>query len=642
MHRSIALLTAAVGLTAPSLAAAQILGGPHANTTFSPFGALQDCVTHQVFRSGLFAGPIRINSIGFAPGHNGVYDAEVTVRMGYTLRLPNLAGGSSGLDQPDFRGGGSPNAFGRLSPFSVNPAYTATFSGASTSNFQMDFASPHGFVYFPALGNLLMELQTSVPLTLSVGVSMGASDDNASRAFTSAVFPGGAGPLGPLRTEIIAQPVVPAILPTWPHAGDSRAPIATNAVARHHQVYMAPTLTPMSAGGKLAIQAVRHAPTAPGSFVGGWRINMGYTNRRAGLSIFFGGLDLPGSNGSPNASGPLTTVFDRTHLARSFTSAHPDNFQLEFRCRPFIYDPARGNLLVEHLTIFTAFSQNIPLSRADASLESSRSLSATLIGNEQGTISALRTEFVATPLLEQTRPDLAHAANNALPFNANQTSVVHQVFAAGQFGAAPVRIHSVAFAPGSPGEFSGDVTIRLGYTDRAPGAPSPSGLSVPDAGGGTPNASLPMTLFRSGPFIATFSNPGPENFQMIFEGQEAFRYNPALGNLLVEIVAVNPPGTLDLGVSRAAGGPLASRSFRSSAFGAAENPTQATRMRFGLFVDQLPCDADLNADGVVDFNDFLEFLNLYNDQNPLVDLNDDGVVDFNDLLDYLNQFNGPC
>jgi len=55
-----------------------------------------------------------------------------------------------------------------------------------------------------------------------------------------------------------------------------------------------------------------------------------------------------------------------------------------------------------------------------------------------------------------------------------------------------------------------------------------------------------------------------------------------------------------------------------------------------------PCPADLNCDGVVDFNDLLEYLNRYNAQLPSADLNGDGVVDFNDLLEYLNRYNTAC
>ncbi|MBM4108245.1 MAG: peptidase S8 [Phycisphaerae bacterium] len=54
------------------------------------------------------------------------------------------------------------------------------------------------------------------------------------------------------------------------------------------------------------------------------------------------------------------------------------------------------------------------------------------------------------------------------------------------------------------------------------------------------------------------------------------------------------------------------------------------------------CVADWNADGVVDFNDFLAYLNDFNAGAPRADLNADGVVDFNDLLLFLNRYNAAC
>ncbi|MCC6679182.1 MAG: hypothetical protein IT436_18810 [Phycisphaerales bacterium] len=61
-------------------------------------------------------------------------------------------------------------------------------------------------------------------------------------------------------------------------------------------------------------------------------------------------------------------------------------------------------------------------------------------------------------------------------------------------------------------------------------------------------------------------------------------------------------------------------------------------------VDHLasPCIVDLNGDGVVDFADYLEFLNLFDAQDPRVDFNHDGVVDFADYLEFLNLFDAGC
>jgi len=55
-----------------------------------------------------------------------------------------------------------------------------------------------------------------------------------------------------------------------------------------------------------------------------------------------------------------------------------------------------------------------------------------------------------------------------------------------------------------------------------------------------------------------------------------------------------------------------------------------------------PCPADLNADGVIDFADYLEFLNLYDALDPRADLNADGVVDFADYLEFLNHYDAGC
>ncbi|MCC6675604.1 MAG: hypothetical protein IT436_00545 [Phycisphaerales bacterium] len=54
------------------------------------------------------------------------------------------------------------------------------------------------------------------------------------------------------------------------------------------------------------------------------------------------------------------------------------------------------------------------------------------------------------------------------------------------------------------------------------------------------------------------------------------------------------------------------------------------------------CRADLDGDGVVDFADYLEFLNRYDVLDPSVDFNGDGVVDFTDYLEFLNFFDAGC
>lgn len=60
---------------------------------------------------------------------------------------------------------------------------------------------------------------------------------------------------------------------------------------------------------------------------------------------------------------------------------------------------------------------------------------------------------------------------------------------------------------------------------------------------------------------------------------------------------------------------------------------------FGL---NCACPADLTGDGLVDFTDYLEFLNLYDAGDPRADLNGDGFVDFSDYLAFLNFYDVGC
>jgi len=54
------------------------------------------------------------------------------------------------------------------------------------------------------------------------------------------------------------------------------------------------------------------------------------------------------------------------------------------------------------------------------------------------------------------------------------------------------------------------------------------------------------------------------------------------------------------------------------------------------------CAADFTGDGLVDFSDYLEFVNLYDALDPRADLSGDGLVDFSDYLEFLNHYDAGC
>ncbi len=179
----------------------------------------------------------------------------------------------------------------------------------------------------------------------------------------------------------------------------------------------------------------------------------------------------------------------------------------------------------------------------------------------------------------------------AVPFGTNQSACLHEVFASSVFtgasGGNSVRITSISLAPSTNESYSVIVAIRLGYTNAVPGVSGASRLQPPTSvsGGGAPNAVGAMALFLpSANRSYTITSSSPTNFQMAFPGQ-AFTYDPALGNLLVEFVTTVQVGGVPVwneGVAYAAGGPDASLAYNSTAHGAAAEPTQAVRMDFAF------------------------------------------------------------
>jgi hypothetical protein len=87
--------------------------------------------------------------------------------------------------------------------------------------------------------------------------------------------------------------------------------------------------------------------------------------------------------------------------------------------------------------------------------------------------------------------------------------------------------------------------------------------------------------------------------------------------------------------------------FQGTAFGRpcddfAVNVLQQDRAGPTTVTSILDCPADLNGDGLVDFADYLEFLNRFDEGDPSVDFNQDGVIDFADYLEFLNLFDAGC
>ncbi len=246
-------------------------------------------------------------------------------------------------------------------------------------------------------------------------------------------------------------------------------------------------------------------------------------------------------------------------------------------------------------------------------------------------------------------PTTGGANSNFIPFGTGTAAVpvndstMHQVFRADLFGATPIEITQIAFSPGVAGSYVGNVTISLGYTSRTPFVAPPVGLDIPVAGGGgTPNATGAMTTFYSNPaHAATITLFGHEAWtEFTFPG--TFVYDPAQGNLLVEIVVSATFGqSLDLHVSRAAGSAESTRAFATTRFGNQTSTTTATRMQF-TYQPASTCYPDCNGVGGLTIADFGCFQTAFVAGEPYADCNGVGGLTIADFACFQTAFVAGC
>jgi hypothetical protein len=141
------------------------------------------------------------------------------------------------------------------------------------------------------------------------------------------------------------------------------------------------------------------------------------------------------------------------------------------------------------------------------------------------------TAFAAAPARGQSVTVGTAGQSNCIPFGcAFAVTRYQQVYAAGALG-GPAAITSVAFQtvfPTNPAISAATYALRLGYT-QAP----VNGLN----GALAANVAGPLTAF------ATLSLPvGPAPSTLTFVGAAPFAYDPALGNLLLDLLIDDPQG----------------------------------------------------------------------------------------------------
>src|SRR6185369_15517532 len=95
----------------------------------------------------------------------------------------------TGLSVPTAGGGGAPNAYGPVSNFFSNANFQQSLTSNNPENFELAFGNTTGFVYFPLIGNLLMETNAvAIAGSGNIGVSRADGSSNSSWAYASTLF----------------------------------------------------------------------------------------------------------------------------------------------------------------------------------------------------------------------------------------------------------------------------------------------------------------------------------------------------------------------------------------------------------------------------------------------------------------------
>jgi hypothetical protein len=186
-------------------------------------------------------------------------------------------------------------------------------------------------------------------------------------------------------------------------------------------------------------------------------------------------------------------------------------------------------------------------------------------------LAASANALAATIVSPSAQTSVEGNGNNAFPFNIGELTELsqryEQVYSATQFGSGPLLITGLAFRPDATfgAAFSttlSNVSIFLMTTTNAPDALSPTFAN---------NEGADKTLVHSGPLSLSSADTGPAGgpraFDIVINLTTPFVYNPASGNLLLEVQNFGGGTTTQFDAQATLGDPV-SRVFTTDSNGA--------------------------------------------------------------------------
>lgn len=243
------------------------------------------------------------------------------------------------------------------------------------------------------------------------------------------------------------------------------------------------------------------------------------------------------ANVGPN---PVTVLTGPVSVSSAFTKAPNGtmNFDIVLHLTtPYLYDPTKGNLLVdiENVSGSTASQLGgVGVNGDGASRVSGSLTSSTGVPDTGANAMEIGYELAANATVVPS-----NAVYNATPFGSGTLSGSNlreqDVYASSQFLPFPMFITAITFQPDSYYGKAFSTTIQNIQIYMSTTAATPDALSATFAANVGPN---PVNVL-SGPVSvsSTFTGPagGPKNFDIVLPLSTPFFYNPAAGNLLVDI-----------------------------------------------------------------------------------------------------------
>jgi hypothetical protein len=169
------------------------------------------------------------------------------------------------------------------------------------------------------------------------------------------------------------------------------------------------------------------------------------------------------------------------------------------------------------------------------------------------TILSFNTAFADSIIAENPG---GHQAFNYVPFGSNAGNTRYQEVYSSTLFSGPVQITSLAFSPQDSVLYSANIDLRMTTTNVGVGNLT-SNLDS--------NFIVPLTDVFSDPNFSQNVTGGSETFSLVFNLTNPFIYDPAQGNLLLDLVISDQNDVLAF--SRSGSGSILSRAYNSAGFG---------------------------------------------------------------------------